>query len=108
MSEQLAPPSLAKEVEGWSAEQRYERLKKMLLGRGTNVSAIARLATKGSKNWPHVTKVLRGLRAGKHTWPRLVDFLTRDELIVLGKSDLAVVEITTAASADVRETAAAA
>jgi hypothetical protein len=53
---------------------------------------ISALATKSKKNWPHVSQVLRGLRKGEKTWSRLVDFLTEEELIVLGKEDLSKVK----------------
>lgn len=87
------PPSLTEQVAGMSAAQRYEKVKGMLLTRGVTMSKLAELATKRAKNWPHVTAVLRGLRKGEHTWPRLADFLTQDELVVLGKGDLGKVKV---------------
>lgn len=83
-----AGPSLREQVAGMSAEHRYEKFKGMLKARGKTVKEISLLATKSEKNWPHVSQVLRGIRPGDKTWGRLVDFLTVDELIVLGKEDL--------------------
>lgn len=88
-----SPPTLAEQVAGMDPEQRYEKFKGLLASRGVTMSRLAELATKRAKNWPHVTAVLRGLRKGDHTWARLADFLTQDELIVLGKSDLAKVKV---------------
>jgi hypothetical protein len=86
-------PTLKDQVAGLDAEQRYEKFKGMLKGRGMTVKEIARLATKSDKNWPHVSQVLRGMRKGHKTWLRLADFLTREELIVLDKDSLIKVEV---------------
>jgi hypothetical protein len=83
-----APKTLQEEIAGLSIDERYERFKKMLGARGFTIKQLATLATKSEKNWTHVSQVLRGVRRGDHTWSRLADFLTRDELIVLGKEEL--------------------
>ena len=81
----VALPTLVQVVAGMSAEQRYQKFRDMLKERGMTISELSRLATKSTSNWPHVTQVLRGVRKGQKTWPRLEDFLTPDELTVLGR-----------------------
>lgn len=86
-------PSLREQVAGMRPDQRYEKLKVMLSMRGSSVSEIARLATKSTKNHPHVSQVLRRLRVGEKTWARLADVLTREELIVLDREDLIKIQV---------------
>ncbi len=87
----VAPHPLEQICATMTAPQRYEKFKGMLKARGMTIDRLARLATKNAHSRTHVIQVLQGRRDGKHTWRRLVDFLERDELLVLGKKDLIVV-----------------
>jgi hypothetical protein len=84
-------PTLEEICADMTAEHRYEKFKRMLHLRGMTIDRLSQLATKNEHSRTHVILVLQGRRNGKHTWKRLVDFLERDELIVLGKKDLIVV-----------------
>lgn len=86
-----AAQSLEQIVARMSAEQRYAKFLRMLHDRKMSVDRLAQQATKAKNSRTHVLQVLMGKRKGTHTWARLVDFLTRDELIVLGKKELIIV-----------------
>jgi hypothetical protein len=87
-----AQPTLEERCRGMSAEQRYAKVKRMLKDRGMTIAELSRLATMSEKNWPHVSQVMRGIRPGIKTWKRLAQFLTLEELIVLGKGGMFHVE----------------
>lgn len=74
-----------------SPEQRYAKFLGMLHARKMSVDRLAQLATKRPNSRTHVLQVLQGKRNGECTWARLADYLTRDELIVLGKKHLIIV-----------------
>lgn len=84
-------PTLEQICAPMTIEQRYKKFLGMLHSRGMTVDRLAQLATKAPKSRTHVIQVLQGVRSGARTWPRLVDFLERDELVVLGKKDLIIV-----------------
>lgn len=84
-------PTLEQICASMTQDQRYAKFLGMLHGRKMTVTLLAKLATKTEKSRTHVIQVLQGRRKGKHTWARLVDYLERDELIVLGKKDMIVV-----------------
>lgn len=71
-----------------SQPQRYAKFLRMLHDRKMSVDRLAQLATKRPNSRTHVLQVLQGKRNGECTWSRLVDFLTKEELIVLGKKHL--------------------
>ena len=83
--------SLEQIVAKMSPAERYTKFLRMLHDRKMSVDRLAQQATKAQNSRTHVLQVLMGKRKGTHTWARLVDFLTRDELIVLGKKDLIIV-----------------
>lgn len=87
----MSSQTLEQIVEKMTPEQRYAKFLGMLHGRKMSVDRLAQLATKRPNSRTHVLQVLKGQRNGECTWSRLVDFLTRDELIVLGKKELIVV-----------------
>lgn len=74
-----------------SKEQRYAKFLRMLHDRKMSVDRLAQLATRQPHSRTHVLQVLQGKRNGERTWLFLVDYLTRDELIVLGKTELIVI-----------------
>jgi hypothetical protein len=84
-------PTLEQICATMTKDQRYAKFLGMLHARKMTVTLLSKLATKTEKSRTHVIQVLQGRREGKHTWARLVDYLERDELIVLGKKDLIVV-----------------
>lgn len=84
-------PTLEQICATMTKDQRYAKFLGMLHARKMTVTLLAKLATKTEKSRTHVIQVLQGRRGGKHTWARLVDYLERDELIVLGKKDMIVV-----------------
>jgi hypothetical protein len=86
-----APPTLEESVATMSTEERYSKFLGMLHARKMSIDRLAKLATRQPKSRTHVLEVLKGKRAGTRTWLFLVDYLTRDELIVLGKKHLIVV-----------------
>lgn len=96
--ESSAAPTLKEKIKDWPWQRRYNEFLRMLHGRGSSICELSLLATKSAKNWPHVGQVLRGVRKGEKTWPHLIDFLERDELILLGKDDLIIVHGTTKCS----------
>lgn len=75
-------------------EQRYKLFLRMLHARKMTVDELSALSTKQKNCRTHVLQVLSGKRKGKCTWSRLVDYLTKDELIVLGKEELIVAPAT--------------
>lgn len=82
------------ELEKMDVEQRYKLFLRMLHARNQTVDRLALLATKQKNSRTHVLQVLSGKRKGECTWARLVDFLTKDELAVLGKAELIVAAAT--------------
>lgn len=86
-----APLTLEQIIETMSTEERYAKFLGMLRARKMSVDRLAKLATRQPKSRTHVLQVLQGKRRGDRTWCFLVDFLTRDELIVLGKKHLIIV-----------------
>lgn len=83
-----ASPTLEESVAKMSQAERYSKFLRMLHARKMSVERLSQLATRQPKNRTHVLQVLQGKRDGHRTWLFLVDYLTRDELIVLGKKEL--------------------
>jgi hypothetical protein len=79
------PKTLEEIVAKMTASQRLEKFKAMLRDRGMTIDRLARQATRQEGSRAHVSQVLSGKRSGKSTWPFLVDMLTHDELVVLGR-----------------------
>jgi hypothetical protein len=94
VNDKAAKPTLEEIVAKMSMPQRYAKFLLMLHDRKMTVDRLAQLATKRPNSRTHVLQVLQGKRNGEFTWARLVDFLTREELIVLGKKELIIVEKT--------------
>lgn len=63
-------------------DERVLRLHRKLKARGTSVGKVADQIFCGRS---HVSQVIAGTRAGRHTWPKLERVLTAEELAIFGR-----------------------